>query len=62
MHPKLSNKIIIILVILIVGWLFIRIVKLLIPLVLMAIVIGWIWDVFDSKKGGGNKYDKYQEY
>ena len=62
MRPKLSNKIIIILVILIVGWLFIRVIKLLIPLLLMAIVIGWIWDVFDSKKGGRNKYDKYEEY
>jgi hypothetical protein len=58
MHPKLSNKIIIILVILIVGWLFFRIMKLLIPLILIAIVIGWVWDVFDSK-GKGNKYDSY---
>ena len=39
-------------------WLFIRIIRLLIPLVLLAIVIGWVWDVFDSK-GGGNKYDNY---
>ena len=62
MHPKLSNKIIIVFIVLIVGWLFIRIVRLLIPIVLIAIAIGWIWDVFDSKKGDSNKYDKYDKY
>jgi hypothetical protein len=61
MHPKLSNKIIIILIVLIIGWLFIRVVRLLIPLVLIAVVIGWVWDIFDSK-GRGNKYDKYDKY
>ena len=60
MHPKLSNKIIIVLVVLIVGWLFIRVIRLLIPLVLIAIAVGWIWDIFDSK--GGNKYDKYDKW
>ena len=58
MQPKLRNKIIIILIVLIIGWLFIRVIRLLIPLVLIAIVIGWVWNVFDSK-GKGNKYDNY---
>jgi len=49
-HPNLKTKIIIILVILIVAWLFLRIIRLLIPLVLIAIVVGWVWDVFDKKK------------
>jgi len=62
MHPKLSNKIIIVFIVLIVGWLFIRVIRLLIPLVLIAIVIGWVWNIFDSKKGRSNKYDKFEEY
>ncbi|MGV6860646.1 MAG: hypothetical protein ACWA41_02690 [Putridiphycobacter sp.] len=58
MKPDLKSKILIVLVILIVGWLFIRIIRLLIPLVLIAIAVGWIWDVFDNKE---KKYDDYEE-
>lgn len=58
MRLNLSNKIIIILVILIIAWLFFRIIKLLIPLILIAIVVGWLWDMFDSK-GNNTKYRKY---
>jgi hypothetical protein len=61
MHPSLSNKIIIVLVVLVIGWLFLRIARLLIPLIIIAIIVGWVWDVFDTKKGG-NKYDKYNRF
>ena len=57
MHPSLRNKILIVLVILIVVWMFIRIVRMLIPLILIAIAVGWIWDIFDSKEK--DKYDGY---
>jgi len=54
MHPSLKNKIIIVFFILLIGWFFIRILKLLIPLVIIAIALGWVWNIFDNEKDDNN--------
>ncbi len=54
MNPRIRNKILVIFVALVIGWLFIRIAKLLIPLVIIAVIGGYIWE-WVSK----DKYDNY---
>jgi hypothetical protein len=49
-HPSLRTKIIIVLVTLLTVWFIWRVVRLLIPLIIIAIAVGWLWDVLDKKK------------
>jgi hypothetical protein len=53
---KLSarTKIIIVFFILLIGWFFIRMVRLLIPLVIIAIIVGFIWDWLDGREDKNN--------
>ena len=60
MKTSATLKIIIVFFILLIGWLFIRIARLLLPIVLIAIVIGLLWDWADPKSGN-KKYDDYEE-
>jgi hypothetical protein len=57
MQLNLKFKIIIVFLVLIIGWLFIRMMMLLIPLVIIAVIIGFIWDVADGR--GKNKRGRY---
>ncbi|NOQ70631.1 MAG: hypothetical protein GQ574_01435 [Crocinitomix sp.] len=57
MKPSARNKIIIVFFVLLIGWFFIRMVRLLIPLVIIAIIVGFIWDWFGERdKNGGGRY------
>lgn len=49
MKPSARNKILIVFFVLLVGWLFIRIARLLIPLIAIAVVVGFIWDWADDR-------------
>lgn len=57
MQLNLKFKIIIVFLVLIIAWLFIRMIMLLIPLVIIAVIIGFIWDVADGRKE--NKGGRY---
>ena len=53
MKLGLRSKIIIVLLILLIAWFIWRIViHVLIPLAIVAIIIGWIWNLLDNKKKG----------
>jgi hypothetical protein len=49
-HTSLKFKIVIVLIILIVAYLIINIIRFLIPLILIAIVVGWVWNLLDRDK------------
>ena len=57
MRPNIGTKILIVFVILLAGWFFIRTVRLLIPVLIIAIVVGYIWDWTDKRS---DKYDNYR--
>ncbi|MBL4662068.1 MAG: hypothetical protein JKY22_00505 [Flavobacteriaceae bacterium] len=57
MQLNLKFKIIIVFLVLIIAWFFIRMIMLLIPLVIIAIMIGFIWDFADGReKNKGGQY------
>ncbi|MFK8038832.1 MAG: hypothetical protein AB8B74_11115 [Crocinitomicaceae bacterium] len=59
MRSPLIFKIVIVFSVLLAIWFFIRIVRFLLPMLLIAIVIGYLWDWSSGK--GGDKYDDYDE-
>ncbi|MFD1551218.1 hypothetical protein DNU06_13140 [Putridiphycobacter roseus] len=60
MRSSATVKIFIVFLILLVGWFFIRVARLLFPILLIAIVIGLIWDWAYPKKGS-DEFDDYEE-
>lgn len=58
MRPQLLIKIFTVFGIMLVAWFFYRLVKLLLPMLLIAIVFGFLWD-WTSKKE--DRYDDYKE-
>ncbi len=59
MKSSATVKILIVFFVLLIGWFFVRIARLLIPIVLIAIVVGLLWDWADPKSGS-KKYDDYE--
>jgi len=59
MRPSTRNKILIVFTVLLIFWLLSRALRLLIPLIIIAVIIGGLWDWVDrGKKNGRNKYDR----
>ncbi len=61
MRPGLGFKILTVFAILLAFWFFYRVVRLLLPLLIMAIVIGYLWDLMSRSNKKNNKYDDYEE-
>jgi len=55
MKSSARNKILIVFFVLLAVWFFIRVIRMLIPLVIIAIIVGFIWDWADDK-GRKNQY------
>jgi hypothetical protein len=60
MRSSLINKIAVVFALMLVFWFFFRIVRLLLPMLLVAIVIGFLWD-WASGGPKGDKFDDYEE-
>ena len=56
---SVSIKIIIVFAVLMAIWFFVRVVRFLFPMVLLAIVLGYLWDWASQKEN--DKYDDYDE-
>lgn len=58
MRPQLLVKILIIFGIMLAAWFFYRIIRLLLPMFLIAIAVGYLWD-WSSNNQKNDKYDNY---
>ena len=56
---SVSIKIIIVFAVLMAIWFFVRVVRFLFPMVLLAIVLGYLWDWASQTEN--DKYDDYDE-
>jgi hypothetical protein len=61
MHPTLPTKIFIVLIVLVTISLLAKMARFLIPFIILAVIIGWLWDLFD-KNGGRRNYTKYNDF
>lgn len=57
MRPSLVYKVLVVFAVMLVFWFFYRIVRLLLPMLLVAIVIGFLWDW-----ASGSPKDKFDDY
>ena len=49
MGRSVGSKILIVFIILLIGWFFVRVLRMIIPMVIIAIIVGFVWDLIDGK-------------
>ena len=61
MRPALGVKILIVFAILLAFWFFYKVVKLLLPMLLVAIVVGYLWDWSTRSSSRNDRFDDYED-